>query len=118
MTTHTLRISDRWGESILSGSKTIEGRLTKPDSVASKVRSGDLICFRTQSNKEFIMRVLNARYYQTTRDYLKAEGIDKCLPGINSIDEGVAVYRAFYSQDAEARYGITAIAIGPLLNHN
>ena len=43
--------------------------------------------------------------------YDKTEGINKCLPGIKSIDEGVKIYRQFYSKDDENQYKIIAFGL-------
>ena len=37
--------------------------------------------------------------------------IDKVLPGISNIDEGLKIYRGFYGEKDEDKYGVVAIEI-------
>ena len=40
---------------------------------------------------------------------LESEGLNRVLPGIQSIEDGVNVYRQFYSTELEEENGILAI---------
>lgn len=47
--------------------------------------------------------------YPDFKTYLIQEGLSRTLPGIESIDEGIAVYRQFYSEEQEKTHGVLAI---------
>jgi len=45
---------------------------------------------------------------------LKKEGIENVLPGVKNIEEGVQIYRQFYSEEREKKYGVVAIEVEPI----
>jgi hypothetical protein len=47
---------------------------------------------------------------------LKVEGLAKVLPGVESIEEGVQVYRNFYSEEKERMNGVVAIRVAKPAN--
>jgi ASC-1-like (ASCH) protein len=51
------------------------------------------------------------RTYSTFAEMLRSEGLEKCLPGIFSIEDGVAIYRQFYSKEEEAQFGVLAFKV-------
>ncbi|MCO5601858.1 hypothetical protein L7F22_055983 [Adiantum nelumboides] len=44
-------------------------------------------------------------------EMLEVEGMDRVLPGVTSIEEGVAIYRSFYSKEKEFSRGVLAIYV-------
>ncbi|XP_052136079.1 uncharacterized protein LOC127754552 isoform X2 [Oryza glaberrima] len=44
-------------------------------------------------------------------EMLQAEMISEVLPGISSIEQGVGVYRKFYTEEKESLYGVLAISV-------
>ena len=46
---------------------------------------------------------------------LEREGIERVLPGVHNIEEGVRIYRQFYTEEEEKNYGVVAIEIEPIL---
>jgi ASC-1-like (ASCH) protein len=101
-------VSQPWFFHIKNGSKKCEGRLNKGDFALMK--SGDEITFQNEDT-EFTMKIDNIVHYSSFADYLRNEGIDHCLPGINDMDEGVAVYHQYYSREDEAKYGVVCIRL-------
>lgn len=112
----TLGIHRCWADAIKSGKKTVEGRLCRPGSVAANVQVNDVLTFviRGTNCECFSAIVLKVTHYNTTDKYLKSEGLNNCLPGVATIEEGIAIYREFYSEKDEQQYGMVAIEIGVL----
>ncbi|KAG4945161.1 hypothetical protein JHK87_041168 [Glycine soja] len=79
------------------GLKTIEGR----------IKSGNLILF----NKSVVFEVQGVRRYPTFFAMLEAESLGKVLPGVESSEEGVKVYRRFYTEEKEQANGVLAIVV-------
>ena len=102
---HELNVDERWFKYILDGTKTIEGRLNK--NKFKLMRNGDIIIFNGIIKKE----VISVRYYNSFEEYLRNEGIDKCLPEVVDINDGINIYREFYSFEDEIKYGIVAIEL-------
>lgn len=92
------------------GKKTIEGRLYRGK--FALIKAGDQIeVFTPEEDESFLVKVLDSRKYETVRNMLEAEGLEKVLPNINNIEEGVAVYRNFYSEEEEKETGVVAIEV-------
>uniref|UniRef100_A0A0E0BHK8 ASCH domain-containing protein n=1 Tax=Oryza glumipatula TaxID=40148 RepID=A0A0E0BHK8_9ORYZ len=51
------------------------------------------------------------RKYASFSEMLQAEMISEVLPGISSIEQGVGVYRKFYTEEKESLYGVLAISV-------
>uniref|UniRef100_A0A0E0BHL1 ASCH domain-containing protein n=1 Tax=Oryza glumipatula TaxID=40148 RepID=A0A0E0BHL1_9ORYZ len=54
---------------------------------------------------------LAIRKYASFSEMLQAEMISEVLPGISSIEQGVGVYRKFYTEEKESLYGVLAISV-------
>ncbi len=105
-------LSEPWFSLIKLGIKTVEGRLAKGD--FANMAIGDIIEFSNDSfgfERKFLVKITKIETFKTFRLYLKAKKLSKCLPGVDSLDQGVAVYRQFYSQEQEKEFGIIAITV-------
>lgn len=103
-----LHVQEPFFTQIKDGFKTIEGRCAGGD--YNRIGSGALILF----NKCLVLEVKEVRSYGSFSDMLKAESLEKVLPGVKTIEEGVQVYRRFYSEDKERSNGVIAICIEKL----
>ena len=63
------------------------------------------------SGNDVTVIVLEKKLYQTFEEMLTTEGLDKCLPGVKAIQEGVLVYRQFYSEEEERELGALAFKV-------
>lgn len=123
-----ISVSEPWFTAIKRGLKTVEGRLNKskfaemrpgtvlvisksgPDSSKKKSGTGTRsIRASTSSSAPFVAVVTQVVPYQSFVSYLSHEGLNRCLPGIDTIEAGANVYRQFYSSADEATFGIVAI---------
>ena len=102
-------ISEPYFSDIKSGKKIVEGRLNKKE--WKNVRVYDIIRWYNDSNDIFDTRVIDVYYYDTFENMLDIEGLEVVLPGCPSIDEGVNIYRSFYSKEDEDRYGVVGIKL-------
>jgi ASC-1-like (ASCH) protein len=91
---------------VINGLKTVEGRLNKGK--FAEIEIGDVLMMRPE-NKRF--RVVGKRRYKTFKEMLEAEGIKNVLPDKNNIEEATKVYKNFYKESEENRYGALAIRI-------
>lgn len=107
-------VSEPWFSLIAMGLKTVEGRKAKAPFVTLQVGDevtwiNDQLAFR----RECRTIVTALRTYTSFKKYLKTETLSRALPapGINTIKDGVTVYRQFYSREDERRYGVLAIGL-------
>jgi ASC-1-like (ASCH) protein len=91
---------------VVEGLKTVEGRLNKGK--FAEIEIGDILTMRP-GNKKF--RVTGRRQYKTFKEMLEAEGIKNVLPDKNNIEEAIQVYKKFYKESQQNRYGVLAIRI-------
>ena len=98
-----------------NGQKTIEGRIRKGK--YADIREGDEIVVyndkETDSVETIVKRVTT---YQSIEEMLTKEPINKLLPDVTTIEEGVCVYRKFYTPEEEKKFGVVAIEVERLLS--
>lgn len=106
MTVHRLSVDDPWAEYIQSGQKTIEGRLNKEKYKYFEVN--DLIFW----NNKFHSKIKAIRHYPSFFSFLSTEKLEQCLPGVQSVAEGVNdVYYKYYLEEEEKKYGVLCIEL-------
>ncbi|EGD76902.1 ProFAR isomerase associated superfamily [Salpingoeca rosetta] len=107
-----VQVVEPWFSFIAQGKKTVEGRLASDKYTGLGV--GCTIAFRCEPTPDLppvhvtVTRVVR---YPSIALYLEAEGLSRCLPGIETLAEGVQVYRQFYTEEDEQRLGVLAIHI-------
>uniref|UniRef100_A0A0E0J0I6 ASCH domain-containing protein n=1 Tax=Oryza nivara TaxID=4536 RepID=A0A0E0J0I6_ORYNI len=89
-----LHVQEPYFTQLRAGTKKVEGRLA----------AGNLIfsILPLSSHKDEII---------VASEMLQAEMISEVLPGISSIEQGVGVYRKFYTEEKESFYGVLAISV-------
>jgi ASC-1-like (ASCH) protein len=102
-------LKEPWFSLIKLELKSIEGRLNRGD--FNKMQVGDIVRW---TNDDYGQRSVDTRItkkveYPTFAEYLETDGLDKCLPSFTTIESGVAVYRKWYSEEDEQKYGVIAI---------
>lgn len=97
-------LSEPYYSQVKSGLKTIEGRIDKND-----YSEGLQIEF-WNGDDSFLCAIEKIRRYSSFEEMIKSEGIAKVLPGVFSTEEGVAVYRKFFTEDDEKK-GVLALQI-------
>lgn len=101
-----LRVQQPWFNNIKLGKKTVEGRLNKNQFKMLKVN--DLITFENNGTT-LLATISQITLYSSFEAYLTQEGLKRTLPGTLSIQDGINIYRAFYSEEQEREYGVLAI---------
>jgi ASC-1-like (ASCH) protein len=89
-----LKLQDQYFHAIVSGIKTVEGRLNSPK--FKDVQVGMSICFSSQSTEQTIVCLIEAIHrYQSFKDMLLVEGISNMLPGVTSLEQAIDIYESF-----------------------
>lgn len=100
-----LHVQEPFFSQLSDGLKIVEGRCAVGH--YRRIKPGDLILL----NKCVMLQVQDVHQYASFQDMLEAEGLEKVLPGVQSIEEGVQIYRAFYSKEKESLNGVLAIRV-------
>lgn len=102
-------LSEPWFSLISLKLKTVEGRKNKGR--FKDMRVGEIVEWHNEDFKprSIQTRIIGKREYKTFKDYLETEGLEKCLPGMPSIEHGLSVYFKYFTKEDEAEYGVVAI---------
>ena len=109
-------LSEPWFSLIKLGLKKCEGRLKKGD--FAEIKKGDYIKFENNDfgfERTFRVKITSIRNYNSFREYLLNEKLEKCLPGIDKIEQGVNIYYKYYKKEDEEKYKIIAIRVKVIL---
>ena len=112
MIKYTKNISEPWFSLIKLGIKKCEGRLKKGD--FDEMKKGDYIIFENNDFgflRSFQVKVTSIHIYNSFKHYLENETLKKCLPGIDTINEGINIYYKYYTKEDENKYKIVAIRL-------
>ncbi|GAB4859105.1 hypothetical protein Ancab_010570 [Ancistrocladus abbreviatus] len=100
-----LHVQEPFFSQLKDGVKTVEGRCALVD--YNRIVSGALVLF----NKCLILEVQDVHCYASFAKMLEAETLEKVLPGVLTIPEGVQIYRKFYTEEKERVNGVRAICL-------
>lgn len=67
-------------------------------------------------NKCLVLQVQDVHHYHSFPEMLEAESLKEVLPGVDTTEEGVQVYRRFYSEEKERSNGVLAISVKKLVS--
>ena len=109
MDSNSKHLANIWFDHVRHGHKTCEGRLDK--GFWGQLDYGDIITFHNDFNEKCQVKVVGTHRYARFRDMIEHETLEKTLPGITNLDQGVAVYHEFYSKEQELMHGVVAILI-------
>lgn len=103
--THTKTVRDPHFSNIKKGKKTVEGRLRKPS--FEIIKEGDKVRW-VNLNDAVLTKITKRVEYDSFEEMIRNERIENVLPGCETIEEGVGVYRQFYSEEQEKEFGVYA----------
>ena len=102
---------DPWFSLIRNGIKTVEGR--KNTHTYKRIRPGDQINF-INGSESFHALVTEIRNYDTIEDYFNDVTLEKALPGVKTLEEGLDVYYQWSSEESVKQYGFLGIFVTPI----
>jgi ASC-1-like (ASCH) protein len=108
-TTHKIACAEPWFSLICQGLKRIDGRCGEK---YEPVKTGDILQLECKSKTAWF-RVVRVAKYASFVDMLGSEPMDALLPGIQSKEEALKVYKKFYSPEFECK-GVYAFEMIPM----
>lgn len=105
---HERHLCEPYFSLIKNGEKTVEGRLNKGSN--KKVNIGDYFKFYNDNGEEFLVKIYDIKKFPSFKSMLERY-IKEALPGIEDINDGIAVYRRFYSEEDENEYSVNAFIL-------
>jgi ASC-1-like (ASCH) protein len=100
-------LSEPWFSLIKLGIKKVEGRLNKGEFANMNIK--DLLIFINNElgfERRIMMEIKDITYYDNFQTYLETETLERCLPGIHNIEDGLKVYYKYYTKNDELKYKI------------
>lgn len=105
---YELHVQEPYFTQLKDGLKTIEGRCAVGD--YNRIAPEAFILF----NKCLVLEVQDVHHYASFSEMLQTESLAKVLPGVKTVEEGVQVYRKFYTEEKEKSNGVLAISVAKL----
>ncbi len=104
-------LSEPWFTLISMGLKTFEGRKNKGR--FKEMQIGDIIKWYNDDfeHREILTKIVDKYEYDTFEKYLIDLTLEKCLPGVKSLDTGLSVYYKYFTKEDEQEYGVVAIKV-------
>jgi len=93
-----------------NGQKTVEGRVRRGK--YAEIQPGDeIVVYNNEETDSVEVIAKRVTTYQSFEEMLKKESLSKLLPDVKTIEEGVGIYRKFYSPAEELEFGMVAIEV-------
>ena len=104
-------VSEPWFSLISLRLKTVEGRKNKGR--FKEMQVGEIIEWTNNdfNPRSILTRITKKQEYKTFEKYLDTEGLDKCLPGITKMEDGLSVYFKYFTKEDEKEFGVIAIGL-------
>ncbi|PKA56250.1 hypothetical protein AXF42_Ash011180 [Apostasia shenzhenica] len=99
-----LHVQEPFLSQLRGGLKIVEGRCATGD--YNRISAGALLLV----NKCLLLKVQDIKHYDSFCGMLQVE-LSNALPGVQTIEEGVQIYRKFYTEEKEKSNGVLAIYI-------
>ena len=94
---------------IKSGRKTVEGRVD--NGMFKRMQEGSTVKFFNQTDS-VICEIVKRTHYPSFKDMLEGEGVEACLPGCRSLQEGVRIYDGIPGYADKARqFGVVGLKL-------
>ena len=109
---HRLNVSDKYYKLLITGQKKVEGRTFTEKRRLYKI--GDLIEITNQNfpTERQVFIITDLILSSTFRELIEKVGIQNILPGVETAEQGVAVYHSIpgYTEE-EYKYGVIGIVL-------
>jgi len=106
---HPIGVCQPWFSHLMSGKKTVLGR--EAQSKWKPLKVGQSLVVNSPEYECAVFVVIGIRHYPSLKEYLEAEGVDNCLPGIKTVEEGIAIYNQWSTDEDLAKYDFLAIEV-------
>ncbi len=104
---NTFTIQEPWFTLCKLRKKTIEGVINS-EKFKNIKPNDNLIIFNHDKSDRFQIMITDVCYYTNFKEYLLQEGLKKTLPNVNSIEDGINIYKQYYNEQ-ELKLDIIAI---------
>lgn len=93
-----------------NGLKTIEGRVRKGWYADVQV-DDEIVVSNVEETDSVEVVVTRVAKYDSIKNMLESEPLKQMLPDVETVEEGIEVYRRFYTAELEAEFGMVSIEV-------
>lgn len=104
-----ISVVEPWFGFLKTGEKRIEGRL-RSGKYAGMKAGDEILVLSDDGDESFTVVVEELLQFPSFEAFLTVH-LSEALPGVKSVQEGVAIYHQFYTPEQEAALGILAIRV-------
>eukprot|EP01120_Amphizonella_sp_Union-15-10_P006093 TRINITY_DN1904_c0_g1_i1.p1 TRINITY_DN1904_c0_g1~~TRINITY_DN1904_c0_g1_i1.p1 ORF type:complete len:136 (+),score=27.96 TRINITY_DN1904_c0_g1_i1:79-486(+) len=106
--TKQIEVQEPWFSLLKNGKKKVEGRVFK-DFYQTLAAGQNILITKPESSEKFWRIIKSVQVYKDFKTMLENEGLQKVLPGVRSLAEGLQVYYGFEKAEQEKSFGVVAI---------
>lgn len=111
---YNISMSDPWFDLIKIGEKKYEGRRYYYD--VPKYKVGDIIKInrvvgKLRTGDNYLVRIINIHKFNTFEEAMNNLPLNYILPGVETIDDGINIYKKFVSIETQERDGVCMIEL-------
>jgi ASC-1-like (ASCH) protein len=103
-----IHCQEPWFSLLKTGKKPVEGRKNSP--YYQQLMVNDVIEFFVDDQK-FKCLITGINRYESVEQYLRCETLERALPGIGTLEQGLAIYRSWSSDGDVRKWGFLGIQI-------
>lgn len=106
-------LSEPWFSLVATGSKVFEGRLGS-NKLVSEASVGTVVAWFNDDlgeTRRCHTKIVSKSRFKSFGTMLRSKGLAKCLPTVNSISHGEAVYGQWYSADRQKEKGVVCLGL-------
>jgi ASC-1-like (ASCH) protein len=93
-----------------NGQKTIEGRIRKK--LYRDIAVNDhIVVFNKKETDSVEVLVKRIAEYSSFKEMLEKEPFKKILPDVDSVKQGIEVYKQFYDSEQEKQFGVVVLEV-------
>lgn len=100
-----IAVQEPYAAQILSGRKTVEGRLNRGR--FATVQVGDHVLINDQAG----FTITAKHQYTSFREMLEHEGVTRVIPDAADLEAAVQVYYQFYTPEEEREFGVVGLEL-------
>ena len=105
-----LEVQQPYFDAIMSGTKTIEGRLAKERYL--KLKEGNLVHITNSSDTMSMEKTIKAvRYYASFEAAFEKLDYRKAIPNAKNVNDAISVYEQFYPAAVQEKFGVVFIEL-------
>lgn len=101
-------LSEPWFSLVKKGEKKVEGRLNKGD--FKEIKVNDIVIFYNNDD-ECKVKIIKKDIYKSFEDLIINKKIKNIIPTVNRVNNAVKIYREYYSEYDEKKYGVVGLTI-------